>query len=71
MKTDPAYQGMTADEWFAGIFSDAYPTVFPPTPLKRPQTVEDIGNAVVFLVSGAAANITGQSLMVDGGMIKL
>lgn len=71
VKTDPAYEGMTADEWFAGIFSDDYPTVFPRTPLKRPQTVEDIGNAVVFLVSGAAANITGQSLMVDGGMIKL
>ena len=34
-------------------------------------TVEDIGNAVVFLVSDNAMNITGQTLMVDGGMVKV
>ncbi|MXW51421.1 MAG: SDR family oxidoreductase, partial [Gammaproteobacteria bacterium] len=39
-------------------------------PLKREQTVEDMGNAAVFLASEAAKNITGQSLMVDGGMVK-
>ena len=39
--------------------------------LRREQTVEDIGNAVVFLVSDNAMNITGQTLMVDGGMVKL
>jgi enoyl-[acyl-carrier-protein] reductase (NADH) len=38
-------------------------------PLKRPQTVEDIGNAVVFLASAEAENITGQALNVDGGAI--
>jgi enoyl-[acyl-carrier-protein] reductase (NADH) len=38
--------------------------------LQRPQTVEDIGNAVLFLASENAVNITGQSLMVDGGMVK-
>ena len=37
-------------------------------PLQREQTPEDIGNAVVFLVSEAARNITGQSLNVDGGI---
>ena len=37
-------------------------------PLKRPQTPEDIGRAVVFLVSEDAKNITGQVLHVDGGM---
>lgn len=36
--------------------------------LKRPQTAEDIGRAVVFLVSEDAKNITGQILHVDGGM---
>jgi NAD(P)-dependent dehydrogenase (short-subunit alcohol dehydrogenase family) len=37
-------------------------------PLKREQTPEDIGHAVVFLVSDEARNITGQALNVDGGM---
>jgi len=37
------------------------------TPLRRPQTIEDIGCAVAFLVSSAAKNITGQALNVDGG----
>ncbi len=39
------------------------------TPLKREQTPEDIGRAVVFLVSEDAKNITGQALSVDGGRI--
>ena len=37
-------------------------------PLRREQTPEDIGHAVVFLVSEEARNITGQALNVDGGM---
>ena len=37
--------------------------------LGRPQTVQDIANAVVFLCSEEAKNITGQSLSVDGGYI--
>ena len=37
-------------------------------PLGREQTPEDIGAAVVFLVSDGARNITGQSLNVDGGI---
>ena len=36
-------------------------------PLNRPQTPEDIGNAVAFLASPLAGNITGQALNVDGG----
>ncbi len=37
-------------------------------PLRREQTPEDIGNAVAFLVSDLARNITGQALNVDGGI---
>lgn len=37
-------------------------------PMRRPQTAEDIAAAVAFLVSGEAANITGQSINVDGGV---
>lgn len=42
--------------------------VLPSTPLGREQTAEDMGRAVVFLVSEDAKNITGQVLHVDGGM---
>ncbi|MBW1642737.1 MAG: SDR family oxidoreductase [Deltaproteobacteria bacterium] len=42
--------------------------VLPGTPLGREQTPEDMGRAVVFLVSEDAKNITGQTLHVDGGM---
>ncbi|NLW79037.1 MAG: SDR family oxidoreductase [Ruminococcaceae bacterium] len=37
-------------------------------PLKRLQSPDDMGNAVVFLCSDMAANITGQALNVDGGV---
>lgn len=37
------------------------------TPMGKPATVQDIAHAVLFLVSPAAAHITGQSLVVDGG----
>jgi NAD(P)-dependent dehydrogenase (short-subunit alcohol dehydrogenase family) len=37
------------------------------TPMGRPATVEDVANAVLFLVSPDAGHITGQNLIVDGG----
>ena len=39
------------------------------TPLRRPQTAEDIAKLVAFLVSDQAANITGQAINVDGGAV--
>ncbi len=39
------------------------------TPLGRLATVEDLMGAIVFLLSPASAMITGQSLVVDGGML--
>lgn len=71
VKNIPEYQGQDPRTWFEGIARGDYPDVFDRTPLRREQTVEDIGNAVVFLVSTDAMNITGQSLMVDGGMVKI
>jgi len=40
------------------------------TPMGRWGTPEDLGNAAVFLASGAADFITGQILYVDGGFIS-
>ncbi|MEZ5596545.1 MAG: SDR family oxidoreductase [Pseudomonadales bacterium] len=71
VKVMPEFKGMDPRAWFEGIARGDYPTIFDRTPLRREQTVEDIGNAVVFLVSDNAMNITGQTLMVDGGMVKL
>lgn len=37
------------------------------TPMGRAATVEDIANAAVFLVSDQASQITGQTIVIDGG----
>ncbi len=37
------------------------------TPMGRPASVEDVANAVLFMVSPAARHITGQNIVVDGG----
>jgi NAD(P)-dependent dehydrogenase (short-subunit alcohol dehydrogenase family) len=37
-------------------------------PLQRPGTVDDMANAIEFLLSSRSAYITGQTLVVDGGM---
>ena len=57
---NPEASGMSPREFF-----DKF--VVPRVPLKRGQTPEDIGRAVVFFVSEDAVNITGQSLNVNGG----
>ncbi len=67
----PEFQGQDAREWFLGIAQGKYPEIFDRTPLRREQTAEDIADAVAFLASDAAANVTGQSLIVDGGMVKV
>lgn len=62
LQSTPEAAGMNAREYF-----DKY--VVSRVPLGREQTPEDIGRAVVFLVSEDARNITGQTINVDGGMV--
>ncbi|MBI5967641.1 MAG: SDR family oxidoreductase [Deltaproteobacteria bacterium] len=55
-----------ADKSLQDIFENRVKSV---TPLRRPQTPEDIASLVAFLVSEEAGNITGQSINVDGGAV--
>lgn len=59
-KSYPPFEGMSPDEVFQAVVQNMIP-------MKRAQTAEDIGNAVVFLASEEAKEITGQSINVDGG----
>lgn len=61
LKYGGAMGGEEPKRWFDSIIQRT-------TPLKREQTVEDIGWLVVFLCSERARNITGQAINVDGGM---
>jgi 3-oxoacyl-[acyl-carrier protein] reductase len=44
-------------------------TILKQIPLGRFGTVEDVANAIAFLVSEQASYITGQVLQIDGGMV--
>lgn len=55
-------EGFYADEtWVSGMLDKI--------PQRRFGTMEDVGGAVVFLVSDAAAYITGQCIAIDGGYL--
>ncbi len=43
--------------------------ILPQIPLGRFGTVEDVANAIAFLASDEASYITGQVLVIDGGMV--
>jgi 3-oxoacyl-[acyl-carrier protein] reductase len=40
------------------------------TPLRRAGRPEEVADAIVFLASERASYITGQTLLVDGGLYK-
>lgn len=58
----PIVKRQSYDEWAQAKIQNVIP-------LGRWQTSEDIANAVVFLASPRAANITGQCINVDGGCV--
>jgi 3-oxoacyl-[acyl-carrier protein] reductase len=52
-----------------GVTSDVHRAVAESTPLKRWGTPEDVAGAAIFLASPAAAFLTGQTIMVGGGLV--
>jgi 3-oxoacyl-[acyl-carrier protein] reductase len=60
---DPELAGLSPYDAFVAYYARI-------VPLGRVQSAEDVGKAVAFLASDDAANITGQCLHVDGGLIR-
>jgi NAD(P)-dependent dehydrogenase (short-subunit alcohol dehydrogenase family) len=61
--------GLIETRFSSALFQDraAYERIISQTSLGRHGQAEDIGGAVVYLASDAAAYVTGQVLIVDGG----
>lgn len=59
-------QPALADKSLQEIFEARVKSV---TPLRRPQSPEDIASLVAYLASEEARNITGQAINVDGGAV--
>ncbi len=62
--------GSVVTEGFEGTYDPDVLDDIADTPIPHPGTVEDIANGVVFLVSPAGRFITGETLMVDGGVSR-
>ncbi len=52
-----------------GLLKQMEETILKQIPLGRFGAVEDVANAIAFLASDEASYITGQVLVVDGGMV--
>jgi len=52
----------------AGLREDKRRQILRRTPLGRPGTVDEVAAAIRFLTSDAAGFVTGQTLVVDGGL---
>jgi len=61
--------GWIETEWGAHVSRQLYERVRQQTPLGRWGTPEDVAAAAVFLASEEAAFLTGQVLMVNGGVV--
>ena len=59
--------GNIVTEGLEDLGEDYLATMAASIPLKKLGSVEDIGNAALFLASKEAAYITGQTIVVDGG----
>lgn len=60
--------GFFATRMSQGVLDDLKDQMIAATPLRRLGNDEDLQGAVVYLASNAARHVTGQCLVVDGGM---
>jgi 3-oxoacyl-[acyl-carrier protein] reductase len=61
--------GWIRTQWLDGAGAEIQQRVMEATPLGRPGTPDDVAGAVLFLASAEAAFITGQTLLVNGGVV--
>jgi len=61
--------GFVPTDLTKGLLGQMEETILKQIPLARFGTVDDIANAIAFLVSEDASYITGQVLQIDGGMV--
>jgi 3-oxoacyl-[acyl-carrier protein] reductase len=61
--------GFIATDMTDAMTPEARETLSRQIPLERLGTIQDVANAVAFLASEQASYITGQVLVVDGGMV--
>ena len=60
--------GLIESDMLAAIPEAKRKTMIGQIPLRRPGRPEEVAKAAAFLISEASAYITGQSLVIDGGM---
>jgi|APSaa5957512622_1039677.scaffolds.fasta_scaffold41409_2 NAD(P)-dependent dehydrogenase (short-subunit alcohol dehydrogenase family) len=65
----PGWIETSAEETAAAMGADDGEWALPPSLLNRMGTTEEIANTVAFLASSEASFITGQTLIVDGGLM--
>ena len=61
--------GWIATAFGDGLDTDTYRAVAESTPMRRWGTPDDVAGAAVYLASPAAAFVTGQTIMVGGGVV--
>jgi NAD(P)-dependent dehydrogenase (short-subunit alcohol dehydrogenase family) len=64
---EPELLGVAADEGIS--IEEAWRRAVTAIPLGRPQEAADVGEAVAFLASARARNVTGEAINVNGGQL--